>query len=143
MRATTSLATIAALLIACAAPDSETDAPVTADVPDPVRAMGNEPFWNVDISSDGGLVYTRLGEESIQFPYLEPEISVDPPAFTYGPVEDASGAHILKVTIIEEPCPDTMADQVHPMTSSATIDGEELRGCARPAEVPAEDAPED
>ncbi len=138
MRMLATLTLILTPFLACAAPDrGQSDMPVEKD-PGPVRAMGNEPFWHVDLSEDDGLVYSRLGEESITFPYAAPEMTGEAPvAYAYGPIADATGAHTIQLIIVDEPCQDTMADLVHPMTSIVTLDGEELRGCARPLEVAA------
>ena len=98
-----------------------------------LRAFGNEPFWNVVISADSGIFYTRLGEPGLGFPYAaptKPENST--PTFIFGPVTDGSGAHEIEIRIEERECPDTMADIVHPMRATVVVDGEELTGCARP-----------
>lgn len=135
MRIRATLVLIATPLIACDV-SGRPDTTATVEAQPSVRAAGNEPFWNVDISQEGGLVYNRLGDEPIVFPFIAPEITTgDRTAYAYGPVEDATGAHVIRVVITDEPCQDTMADQVHPMTSSATVDGEELYGCARPLEL--------
>ena len=76
-------------------------------------------------------MYNRLGEESISFPYVEPQVAASGTSSTYGPVADMTGEHTLLVIIGEEPCQDTMADLVHPMSASVTIDGDDLLGCAR------------
>lgn len=98
-----------------------------------LRAFGNEPFWNVAISVDSGMVYARLGEPGVRFPYAAPTTPDDSvPTLDFGPVTDPSGEHEIEVRIEEHECPDTMADIVHPMRATAVVDGEELSGCARP-----------
>ena len=108
-----------------------------------LRAFGNEPFWSVTISEVDGIVYSRLGEEDVAFPYESPSYATrDTPTFTIGPLEDDEGERTIEIVISEEPCQDTMADTVHPMRAIVVVDGEELRGCARrPGDSPAEEVP--
>lgn len=128
---------VVALLIACDEPGDRLPE-TAAQSPAFLRAFGNEPFWHVDILEEGGLVYNRLGEDSISFPYVAPVVGEGEEGVrTYGPVNDATGDHRIFVVIVEQPCQDTMADQVHPMSASVTVDGEDLRGCARPMVAPA------
>jgi uncharacterized membrane protein len=105
-----------------------------------LRAFGNEPFWNVTIPAGDSIVYSRLGEADISFP-LEVPLETDS-TLVYGPLSDNSGQHEIVVRLYRGDCQDTMADQVHPMRASVTVDGEELSGCARWLEaVQRSDAP--
>ena len=119
--------TVAALLLvlstACGPPEAETTA---------LSAFGNEPFWNVTLSAADGIVYGRLGEADISFPYDTPQEAVgDPTIRVFGPVRDSTGRHEIQVQVTYEECPDTMADVIHPMRAKVVVDGEELLGCAR------------
>lgn len=119
--------TVAALLVvlsaACGSPEAETPA---------LRAFGNEPFWNVTLSAADGIVYGRLGEADIAFPYHAPqEVAGDPASLVFGPVRDSTAQHEIEVQVSDEECPDTMADVLHPMRAKVIVDGEELLGCAR------------
>ena len=127
---------VTAVWIAACIPTPETTA---TDSP-PLRAFGNEPFWNVELSNEGGIVYTRMGEPGITFPWAAPTTTSDSvTTLAYGPVADSSGSHGIAVRIVEEDCPDTMADVIHPMRATVVVDGETLHGCARPlGEVPGE-----
>ena len=140
------LGTLTALFLvgACGTPEPETPSTKTAPArASEIRAFGNEPFWSVLISEAGGIVYSRLGEEDIAFPYESPSYATrDALRSTIGPLEDVAGEHTIEIVISEEPCQDTMADTVHPMRAIVVVDGEELRGCARrPVDGPAEEAP--
>lgn len=95
----------------------------------PLRAFGNEPFWNVTISVEGNIVYSRLGEADIAFP-VEAPLETDS-TLVFGPLKDPTGEHRITVVLHGGPCQDTMADIVHPMLARVVIDGEELSGCAR------------
>lgn len=111
------------------------------EAPD-LRAFGNEPFWNVTISSAEGIVYGRLGEGDLAFPYVPRTGAGDvSDAWTWGPVADASGEHRITIRVWVDGCADTMADIVHPMRSVVEVDGEELSGCARRLDDPPAEAP--
>lgn len=137
------------LVAACGTPEpgtpgAETAPPHASGISaSEIRAFGNEPFWNVVISEAGGIIYRRLGEEDVAFPYEPPSYAGrDAPALTIGPLEDAVGEHTIEIVISVEPCQDTMADFVHPLRAIVVVDGEELRGCARrPEDGPAAEIP--
>jgi len=139
-------AVIATLLLvaACGTPEAGTPGAETAPArASGIRAFGNEPFWNVVISEAGGIIYSRLGDEDVAFPYEPPSYAErDVLILTIGPLEDAAGEHTIEIVISVEPCQDTMADAVHPLRAIVVVDGEKLRGCARRSEPdPAEAAP--
>ncbi len=140
------LGTLTALFLvgACGTPEPETPGAETSPAPaSEIRAFGNEPFWSVLISESGGILYSRLGDEDVVFPYESPSYATrDALRSTIGPLEDVPGEHMIQIVISEEPCQDTMADTVHPMRAIVVVDGEELRGCARrPGDGPAEESP--
>lgn len=107
-----------------------------------LRAFGNEPFWNVTISTSDGIVYGRLGEPELRFPYSVPvSAGWGSAARVWGPVLDPAGGHEIEIRVSEEPCQDTMADIVHPMRATVTLDGETLSGCARRLDDPPSETP--
>jgi len=123
MRQMTVTALLAILSIACGSPESETPG---------FRAFGNEPFWNVTLSAADGIVYGRLGEADIAFPYHAPqEVAGDAASLVFGPIRDSTRRHEIEVQVTDEECPDTMAEVIHPMRAKVLVDGEELLGCAR------------
>jgi uncharacterized membrane protein len=89
-----------------------------------LRALGNEPFWNLDVS-EASVRVGRLGFEDLEF------------AVT-GPVVDAGirtwagegGGHRFELLVTEERCADTLADRTYPFSARLTLDGQELSGCA-------------
>jgi len=116
-------ALLVALSMACVSPTVETPG---------FRAFGNEPFWNVILSAADGIVYGRMGEGDIAFPYVAPRYPADDSGSrVFGPVRDSTAQHDIEVWISDEDCPDTMADVIHPMRARVILDGEELLGCAR------------
>mgnify|MGYP001817060022 FL=1 len=123
MRQKTVVALLVVLSTACGSSEPETG---------DLQAFGNEPFWNVTLSASDGIVYGRLGEADISFPYRVPHEAADDPAtLVFGPVMDNTAQHEIEVQVTSEECPDTMADSIHPMRARVIIDGEELLGCAR------------
>ena len=89
-----------------------------------LRALGNEPFWHVDVSPTSIRV-GRLGFDDLEFP-------------TAGPVSE-SGArrwsgeadgHRFQLVVEQEGCSDTMADRTYPFTARLTLDEQDLIGCA-------------
>lgn len=96
-----------------------------------IRAFGNEPFWNVTIPAADSIVYGRMGEPDISFPYEASDYFEGDSALVFGPLRDPSDRHEIEIRIIAEDCQDTMADIVHPMRALVVFDGEELSGCAR------------
>ena len=134
MRPKTVVVLLVVLSSACVSPQAETT---------DLRAFGNEPFWNVTLSASDGIVYGRLGEADIAFPYQAPREAVgDPTSLVFGPVRDSTRRHQIEVQVTDLECPDTMADAVHPMRARVILDGEELLGCARALdEAPAGERP--
>ena len=123
MRCNLVAAALIVLTLACRPSDLGTSA---------LRAFGNEPFWNVTVSAAAGIVYRRLGEEEITFPYQAPRHPVDDgTTLVFGPLRTGSGEHEIEMRVSEEDCQDTMADTIHPMRAIVILDGEELTGCAR------------
>ena len=123
MRLKSVAALLVALSVGCGSPVAEAPG---------FRAFGNEPFWNVTLSAADGIVYGRMGEGDISFPYVAPRYTTDESTtHVFGPVQDGTAQHHIEVRISDENCPDTMADIVHPMRAKVTVDGEELLGCAR------------
>jgi len=96
-----------------------------------IRAFGNEPFWNVTIPVGDSIVYGRMGEADISFPYDASDYVEGDSALILGPLRASSGEHEIEVRIAAGDCQDTMADVVHPMRALVVFDGEELSGCAR------------
>jgi uncharacterized membrane protein len=127
--------TVAPILLALGCASAGPDLPA-------LRVFGNEPFWNVVIQTGDEIVYTRLGEGPVAFAYEAPRIaSGDLEIWVYGPIDTADGGSEIEIRISHLECPDTMADTVHPMRATVTVDGEELTGCARRLDDPAPESP--
>lgn len=89
-----------------------------------LRALGNEPFWHVDVSPTS-IRIGRLGFDDLEF-------------LTIGPVSEdrvrrwsgVADGHRFQLVVEQEGCSDTMVDRTYPFTARLTLDGQELIGCA-------------
>jgi uncharacterized membrane protein len=86
------------------------------------RAIGTEPFWDLEIGRD--LVFTDRGNN----------ISVAQPApraiqGTAGPIYRTPR---LEVNIVHSQCSDGMSDRTYPDTVQVYVDGRQYRGCGAP-----------
>ncbi|WP_339933528.1 hypothetical protein [uncultured Brevundimonas sp.] len=123
------------LVLAACSPSPETPeappidvSPATlagVDLSRPIRALGNEPFWAVEIKPEG-LVYSGVDR---------PEQRADNP----GPLLQGTTARYeattgtgkpLTVALIATTCSDGMSDRTYPLTAVVKVDGETLTGCA-------------
>jgi putative lipoprotein len=88
------------------------------------RAYGNEPFWNVEVSP-AGLRLNRLGSESRTW------ADVRERALENGVRYEGDGPPI-ELTLVREPCRDSMSGAYFGMSARLVLGAEELRGCALP-----------
>lgn len=95
------------------------------DLSRPIRALGNEPFWAVEITPEA-LVYSGVDR---------PEQRADNP----GPLLQGTTARYEATTVAGQPltvaliattCSDGMSDRTYPLTAVVKVDGETLTGCA-------------
>lgn len=102
-------------------------APVLAgvDLTQPVRALGTEPFWGLDIASTG-LVYSGVDRPEQRADNAGPVIQGTSASWT---ATTDAGAE-LKVDLFATECSDGMSDRVYPLTARVEIGGETLAGCA-------------
>lgn len=86
------------------------------------RAIGTEPFWDLEIGND--LVFTDRGNN----------ITVTQPA--PAPINGTAGAIYrtprIEVNISRVRCSDGMSDRTYPETVQVTVDGKRYRGCGAP-----------
>ena len=138
MRALALLAPLAVLtLAACSqgdAPDQPAPAPAPAEpdavlggvnLDEPLRALGTEPFWAVNIDGDG-LVYSGVDRPEERAPNAGPQMA-GTTAMWRGQTEQG---RVLSVTLIETRCSDGMSDRTYPLTARVEIGEEVLNGCA-------------
>ena len=128
------------LLAACSyepaepAPEPQPPAPPAVlggvDLSQPVRALGNEPFWAVEISP-AALVYS--GADRPEQRAANPGPSIQGTTATYAVQTEQGNA--LTVTLIATECSDGMSDRTYPLTARVVIGQETLNGCAESVAV--------
>jgi len=97
------------------------------DLAQPLRALGTEPFWSIDITPQ------RLAWSGVD----QPEITAaNPGPLLQGTtaVFDATGSdgQPLTVTLMATECSDGMSDRLYPLTAQVEVAGRRLNGCALP-----------
>lgn len=95
------------------------------DLGKPVRALGTEPFWSVEITPDG-LTYTRVDQPAQHAPNRG--ATVQGTVATYATSTDLNEA--LNVVLIATECSDGMSDRAYPLTAKVEIGDDTLTGCA-------------
>ena len=95
------------------------------DLAKPVRVLGTEPFWSVDITQDA-LVYQRINGPAIRAPNRG--VTVQGTVVTYTTTTDLNQP--LNVMLIATECSDGMSDRLYPLTAQVQIGAETLQGCA-------------
>lgn len=105
------------------------------DISQPIRALGTEPFWALDIT-DG----TRFRLSRPDHPDLlaeAPGSAMSPGGATW--VARGAKGEQLTVTLKTGECSDGMSDLKYPMTAEVVLLNETLKGCAvKTAEMPRE-----
>lgn len=111
-----------ATLSACSQPD--TDQSDSSEF----TALGNEPFWSLEISPAKKQVILKdmSIEQTFAFNYEPAEKSAN--TYFYELSSDNGGT--VKITIRQEPCSDGMSDRRYLYSSEVVIDGRTLKGCA-------------
>jgi uncharacterized membrane protein len=120
------------LLLGCsgerASGEGRQDTSVEADsgnIAAPLRALGTEPFWALDIDSTGLRFITPDDTSGIRFPPLVPTSSGDTVVWV-GETERAA----IDVRIWRERCSDGMSDRVYTFAATVRIAATTYRGCA-------------
>jgi uncharacterized membrane protein len=89
------------------------------------KALGNEPFWNVEISASG-IVFELMGESALDFPYY-PAVRSDARRV----YSSRTAHHSIEITIERASCADNMSGARFDYAATVRIDGAEYRGCAK------------
>lgn len=95
------------------------------DLGKPVRALGTEPFWGVEVSLDA-IVFT--GVDRADFQAEGPVLRMAGAGAVFS-AKDAAGAEII-LTLKPDKCSDGMSDFVYPLSAEVKVGGETLVGCA-------------
>jgi putative lipoprotein len=89
------------------------------------RALGNEPFWNVDVTTLD-ITLNRPESRSITFPFAAPQDSLGMTVYA----TRAPGGPDLRLVLTEERCHDSMSGFWFPFSVRAVVDADTLTGCA-------------
>ena len=100
------------------------------DLGKPVRALGTEPFWGVEITPDA-LIYTRVDQPTQRAP--NHGATVQGTVATFASSTNLNKA--LNVVLIATECSDGMSDRTYPLTAQVEIGDDTLTGCAAPASM--------
>lgn len=128
-------AALAVLALAACSPAEAPDQPDTPPAPTPVlggvdlagplRALGTEPFWSVDLTGTE-MVYTTPEPPEQRAPRPDPLIQGTTATWE---AETADGT-TFKVTLIATECSDGMSDRTYPLTAMVKVGDRDLTGCA-------------
>ena len=123
-------------VLALAACSSETEAPAPAEPPAPVelggvnldqplRALGTEPFWGVDVTANE-LLYSGVDRPERRATHDGPEV-MGTVATWQGTTPDGGA---MTLTLMATECSDGMSDRTYPLTARLQVGDETLNGCA-------------
>ena len=95
------------------------------DLDQPLRVLGTEPFWAVEITP-AGLTYSGVDRPE--------QKAANPGPILQGTVAtwttETEAGNKLSVTVMATDCSDGMSDRTYPLTAKVEIGGESLTGCA-------------
>jgi uncharacterized membrane protein len=94
-------------------------------IPLPIRALGTEPFWAMDVDSSGLHFTTPDNQAGIHFPPVAGTLAGDTTAWS-GEADRVA----VEVRVWREQCSDGMSDRVYPYTARVRVDTTSYQGCA-------------
>ena len=95
------------------------------DLTKPLRAIGTEPFWAVELTGTE-LVYSGADRPEQRAPQSPPVVQGTMAVWE----ATTTAGHPLKVTLTATDCSDGMSNRTWPLTAMVKIDEETLMGCA-------------
>lgn len=109
------------------APEPTPPAAVLAgvDLTKPVRILGTEPFWTIDLTGTE-LVYSGPDRPEQRAP--QPAPTLQGTVATYEAETSTGGQISIMLTATE--CSDGMSDRTYPLTALVEVGDEKLSGCA-------------
>ncbi|AQR60358.1 hypothetical protein BZG35_00825 [Brevundimonas sp. LM2] len=94
------------------------------DLLQPLRVLGTEPFWAVDIA-DARVILTRPGVADVAAAASSPVVTGTTAVYS----GTTDGGQTLVLTLIATECSDGMSDRVYPLTARVELGEETLNGC--------------
>lgn len=105
------------------------------DIGQPIRALGTEPFWAVDITDGTKFKLSRPDKPDLLAE--APGAAMSPDGATW--VAKGATGEQLTVTLQMGACSDGMSDRTYPMSAEVVLLNETLKGCAvKTADMPKE-----
>ena len=95
------------------------------DLGQPLRAIGTEPFWGVEIRP-GSIAYTAIDHPGLTASNPGPTVQGTTAVYAAA----AADGTALVVTLIATECSDGMSDRVYPLTARVELGSQTLNGCA-------------
>lgn len=95
------------------------------DLTQPLRAIGTEPFWNVELTADRLAYASPEGEEATA---SRPDMVLQGTVASFEGVTDKGTTLSLTLTATE--CSDGMSDRTYPLTAIVKLGDKTLTGCA-------------
>lgn len=95
------------------------------DLGQPLRAIGTEPFWGVEITPQT-ITYTAPDTPGVTATNPGPTIQGTTAVYAAA----GAGGTTLVVTLIATECSDGMSDRVYPLTARVELGSQTLNGCA-------------
>lgn len=91
--------------------------------------MGNEPFWQIQISEKENLIdfYDPMIPKFYHFSFSKAEIKGNQKIYS---AEDKANNNKIKITIVNEKCSDGMSERNYKNKSEVVLNGTTYRGCA-------------
>ena len=127
-----SVLSCAAALTACSQPGEKAPPPAAepralagVDLDQPLRVLGTEPFWAVEITP-AGLIYSGVDRPEQKAANPGPVLQGTVATWT----AETAAKTPLVVTLMATDCSDGMSDRTYPLTAKVEIGGESLTGCA-------------
>lgn len=127
-------AAFALILSACSQADEPAPAPAApepaavlagVDLTKPVRALGTEPFWSVELTGTQ-MVYAAPEPPELRAPQPRPVVQGTTATFE----GKAADGGTFSVMLAATECSDGMSDRTYPLSAIVTLDGRTLTGCA-------------
>lgn len=111
-----------------AGPSAPPPAPTTlagVDLNQPIRALGTEPFWGLDLTGRD-MVLTGVDRPELRAPQPKPQVQGTIAVYE----ADAAAGRGLKVTLTATECSDGISDRFYPLSAIVEVGDQTLTGCA-------------
>lgn len=95
------------------------------DLSQPVRALGTEPFWGVELTGTE-MVYSGVDRPEQRAP--QPKAAIQGTTVTFEGT--TAGGAAISVMLAATECSDGMSDRTYPLSAIVKIGDETLTGCA-------------